>query len=67
MASRPGVPIFFADSKASFRYKVEEPSRGLGWEVEGEEEGEGEVEKVNRGGPILPSLEPGLLGLLPPI
>jgi hypothetical protein len=56
VVSRPGVPIFIVDLEASFRCKVKEPSRGLKWEVEGEEEGKGEVEKVNRGGPILPSL-----------
>ena len=48
--------IFIVDLEASFRCKVKEPSRGLKWEAEGEEEGKGEVEKVNRGGPILPSL-----------
>lgn len=42
------------DFVASFRCKVKEPSRGLKWEAEGEEEGKGETEKVSRGGPILP-------------
>lgn len=38
------------------RCKVREPSRGSRWEDNEDEEGEGEVEKVNRGGPILLSL-----------
>lgn len=58
VVSRPGVSIFIVDLAASFRCNVKEPSRGLKWEVEGEE-GKGEVEKVNRGGPILPSLTMG--------
>ena len=56
VVSRPGVSTFMVDFVASFRCKVKEPSRGLKWEAEGEEEGKGEVEKVSRGGAILPGL-----------
>jgi len=56
VVSRPGVSIFIVVVAASPRCKVKEPSRGFKWEDEGEEEGKGEVEKVNRGGPILLSL-----------
>lgn len=56
VVSRPGVSSFIVDFAGSFLCKVKKPSRGLKWEVEGEEEGKGEVEKVNRGCPILLSL-----------
>lgn len=56
VVSRPGVSIFIVDFAASFRCKVKEPRRGFKWEDKGAEEGKGEVQKVNRGGPILPSL-----------
>jgi len=56
VVSRPGVSTFIVDFVASSRCKVREPSRGLKWEAEGEEEGRGETEKVSRGGPILPGL-----------
>jgi hypothetical protein len=59
VVSKPGVSIFIADFAASFRCKVKEPSRGLKWGDEETEEGEDEVVKVNRGGPILPSLTMG--------
>ena len=54
--SRPGVSIFIVVFAVSSRCKVREPRRGSKWEDNGDEEGEGEVEKVNRGGPILLSL-----------
>lgn len=50
------MSIFIVDFATSSRCRVKEPSRGLKWEDGGDEEGKGEVEKVNREGPILPSL-----------
>lgn len=56
VVSRPGVSILIVDLVGSFRSKVKEPIRGLKWEDEGGEVDGGKVVKVNRGGPILPSL-----------
>ena len=56
VVSRPGVSIFIVVLVASLRCRVKEPSRGLKWECEGGEVDGGDAEKVNRGGPILPSL-----------
>jgi hypothetical protein len=56
VVSRPGVSIFIEVSVASFRCKVKEPSRGFKWEDEGGEADGEDMEKVSRGGPILPSL-----------
>lgn len=53
VVSKPGVSIFIVVLSASFRCKVKEPSRGS---KEGSGVDGGNVEKVNRGGLILPSL-----------
>lgn len=56
VVSRPGVSTPIVVFAVSPRCKVREPSRGSKWEDNGDGEGEGKVEKVNRGGPMLLSL-----------